>query len=215
MKTLHFIMDPQCGWCYAVAPLIDELTQLTTIDIKLYGGGLFSGANKRQLSADFHQQIIAMDNRITSLTGQVFSPTYYETLLDDKQRILDSDTPITALLAGGSLGLNTVAMLHRMQVDQFVLGRSQSDIANLANIATQLGASSRAFLNAFDLFSGEKTQQQIFKARQMLNLVGGSGFPTLAFEHSDGAFTKLDHSRYYGQPQQWLAYVKQLINTID
>ncbi|GAA0835661.1 DsbA family protein [Marinomonas arenicola] len=215
MKTLHYIMDPQCGWCYAVAPLIDALTQLTNVDIKIYAGGLFSGVRKRQLSAASHQQIVAMDKKITALTGQVFSHTYYTTILEDKLRILDSDTPITALLAAESLGLNPLAMLHKMQIAQFVQGRSQSDVPNLANIANELGASTLDFLNAFDLFSGEKTLQHINKARHMLETVGGGGFPTLAFEHSDGAFIKLDHHHYYGQSVKWLAYVKQTLNSID
>jgi putative protein-disulfide isomerase len=215
MTTLHFIMDPQCGWCYAAAPLIDALTELPDIEIKMYGGGLFSGANKRPLSFDFHQQIIAMDKKITRLTGQVFSQTYYTTLLEDKERIVDSDTPITALLAAEYVGINSVAMLDKMQIAQFVNGRSQSDIPNLSNVACELGASIMDFLNAFNLFNGEKTQQHISQARHMLERVGGNGFPTLAFEHADGAFTKLDHSSYYGQPQLWLAYVKQTLNSIE
>ena len=215
MKTLHFIMDPQCGWCYAAAPLIDALAELPTINVKTYGGGLFSGAHKRPLSADFRQQIITMDKRITALTGQVFSQTYYSNLFDDRQRVLDSDTPITALIAAESLGVDPIAMLHKMQIAQFVDGRSQADVSILASIAEELGVNSEAFLDAFNDFSDDKTTQHIDQARQMLELVGGNGFPTLAFEHSDGAYTKLDHSRYYGQPELWLDYVKRSIEKID
>ncbi|MBB1439044.1 DsbA family protein [Shewanella sp. SG41-4] len=215
MKTLHFIMDPQCGWCYAAAPLLDALTQLTNIEIKMHGGGLFSGAKKGSLSVSFHQRIKEMDNRITALTGQVFSQTYYSILLEDKQRIVDSDTPIAALLAAESLGINPLSMLHKMQIAQFVDGYSQSNIKNLTSIANELGLSSNGFISAFDAFNGEKTQQHIRQAGHMLDLVGSSGFPTFAFEHSDGAFTKLDHSRYYGQTGQWIAYVKQSMDTVD
>lgn len=215
MKTLHYIMDPQCGWCYAAAPLIDALTGLPEIDINIHGGGLFSGANKRQLSTEFHQQIIAMDRRITALTGQEFSQIYYTQLLQDKQRIVDSDTPIAALLAAKSIGVNPLAMLHKMQISQFVTGRSQSDISNLSNIVNDLGASPKDFLTAFAAFKGEKTAQHISDSRHLLELVTGNGFPTFAFEHSDGAFTKLDHSSFYGQPKQWIAYVERVMKTVD
>jgi putative protein-disulfide isomerase len=215
LKTLHYIMDPQCGWCYAAAPLIDALTELTAVNIKLHGGGLFSGANKRQLSAGFHQQIITMDKKITGLTGQVFSSTYYSQVLEDQQRVVDSDTPIAALLAAQSLGVDPVLMLHQMQITQFVEGRSQSDISNLTAIVNELGVDSAAFLNAFTLINGEKTAQHINNSRNMLHLVGGNGFPTLTFEHADGAFTKLEHSSYYGQPKQWIAYVVRVLKTID
>lgn len=214
MKTLHFILDPQCGWCYAAAPLIDALIERSDIDINMHGGGLFSGTNKRILSADFHQQIMAMDQRITTLTGQIFSQTYYANILADKHRIVDSDIPTTALLAARSIGINPITMLHKIQIAQFVKGRSQSDIGNLTAIAAELGASTSAFLKAFTDFSGKKTAQHIAQSRHMLELVAGNGFPTLAFEHADGAFTKLDHSAYYGQPQQWVKYVERVMKTI-
>ncbi|MFM2484658.1 hypothetical protein [Celerinatantimonas yamalensis] len=156
-----------------------------------------------------------MDKRITALTGQVLSQIYYSTLLDDKQRILDSDTPITAILTAESLGIHSVAMLHKMQIAQFIEGRSQSDISNLTNIASEFGVNTNNFLNAFSIFNGDKTTQHIVQARHMLELVGGNGFPTLAFEHSDGAYTKLDHSSYYGQPELWLAYIKHLTKKIN
>lgn len=213
MTTLHYIMDPQCGWCYAADPLIQALARDPRFTITLHGGGLFSGINKKPLPEGFKQQIIAMDKRVTQLTGQVFSDIYYEKLLNDKQRILDSDTPITALLAAEALSMDAVCFLHRMQYSQFVEGRSLADIQHLTDLATEMGINSATFIDTFRRLSGNETQRHIEKSQQWLRSVGGQGFPTLLLEHGDGQLRVLDHTRFYGQPAQWLDYVSAYLNS--
>lgn len=215
MTTLHFIMDPQCGWCYAAVPLIDALTELAELQIKTHGGGLFSGANKAAVTAEFSQHMLASDKRIMALTGQQFSDSYYSRLFADKERTLDSDTPITALLAAESLAIQALTMLHNMQKAQFIDGCSMADINHLTSLATQLGADSKSFVNAFAFFSGEKTNHHIAQSRHLMRVVGGNGFPTFALEHKDGTFTRLDHSSFYSRPRLWSAYVKQIVKDIN
>lgn len=215
MTTLHFIMDPQCGWCYAAVPLIDALTELAKVQIKTHSGGLFSGANKGAVTAEFRQHMLASDKRIMTLTGQQFSDSYYSRLLHDKERILDSDTPITALLAAESLGIQPLTMLHQIQRAQFIEGRSMSDINSLASLATQLGTDSKSFVNAFAFFSGEKTNHHIAQSRNLMRVVGGNGFPTFALERTDGTFTRLEHASFYSTPRLWSAYVKQIVKDIS
>ena len=41
MNRLHYFYDAQCGWCYAVAPLIWEAAQLPGVTLELHGGGLW------------------------------------------------------------------------------------------------------------------------------------------------------------------------------
>lgn len=214
MTTLHFIMDPQCGWCYAAVPLIDALTELAEVQIKTHGGGLFSAENKGPVTAEFRQHMLANDKRIMALTGQQFSDSYNTKLLSDKTRILDSDTPITALLAAESLGIQALTLLHSMQKTQFVDGCSMSDLNHLTSLATQLGADSKSFVNAFAFYHGEKTHHHIAQSRHLMQLVGGNGFPTFALEHQDGSFTRLDHSSFYSRPRLWSAYVKQIVQDI-
>lgn len=209
MNTLHFIMDPQCGWCYAAAPLIDVLTELTELSIKIHSGGLFSGVNKGPVTSEFHQQMKESDKRIMALTGQQFSNNYYSTLFAEKDRVLDSDTPISALLAAEFLGIQPLTMLHTMQKAQFIDGRSMSDINNLSLIATELGAETKSFLNALAYFFGNKTNQHIAKTRQLMRALGGKGFPFFVLAHKDGSLTPLDHSGFYSTPELWSAYVKQ------
>ncbi len=215
MTTLHFIMDPQCGWCYAAVPLIDALTELSEVQIKTHGGGLFSGANKGAVTAEFRQHMLASDKRIMALTGQQFSDTYYRGIFADKTRILDSDTPITALLAAESLGIQPLTMLHQIQRAQFIEGSSMSDINSLTWLATQLGTDSKSFVNAFAFFSGEKTNHHIAQSRHLMRVVGGNGFPTFAVEHKDGTFTRLDHGSFYSTPKLWSAYVEQIVKEIS
>jgi putative protein-disulfide isomerase len=210
MTTLHFIMDPQCGWCYAAAPLVDALIAVPALQISVHAGGLFSGVNKGPLTAQFRHHIKASDKKITALTGQPFSDRYYDALFANPKRILDSDTPIAAVLAAGSLGIAPVAMLHQMQTAQFVDGHCMADIDNLNRIATALGADSKSFVHALAFFHGEKTNLHISQSRHLLGVVGGHGFPCFAIEHANGSYSKLDHSSFYGKPRLWSAYVMQI-----
>ncbi|MGL6011675.1 MAG: DsbA family protein, partial [Shewanella oncorhynchi] len=41
-RTLHAIIDPLCGWCYAAAPLLDAAAK-AGFTIKLHGGGMLTG----------------------------------------------------------------------------------------------------------------------------------------------------------------------------
>jgi putative protein-disulfide isomerase len=211
MTTVHYIMDPQCGWCYAAAPLLDALESIADLPIKLHGGGLFAGARKGPVSTEFRQYMRATDHKIMALTGQVFSERYTSQLLADPARIVDSETPTSALLAVASLGINPIDMLHLMQISQFVDGYPMSDLPVLAKLAGSLGATRPKFLQAFAIFQGEKTSQHFATSQQLLAVVGGHGFPTFALELADGSFSKLDHAAFYQQPAAWRQYVGQQI----
>ncbi|MGO1296287.1 MAG: DsbA family protein [Vibrio sp.] len=212
MTTIHYIMDPQCGWCYAASPLMQALALDPRYTIQLHGGGLFSGANKTVLPEDFKQQIMMMDKRVTQLTGQLFSDIYYAKLLNDAERILDSDTPMTALLAVEALGGDALSLLHRMQIEQFVEGRSLAEINHLTDLVTEMGIKPTDFLAAYQRLTGNDTHQHIEHSRRLLRSVGGQGFPTMIIEHNASQYSVLEHSRFYGQPKQWCDYVSAHLN---
>lgn len=47
VKTLHYIYDPLCGWCYGIAPFI-QAAHKQGVTIALHGGGMITGSQRRR-----------------------------------------------------------------------------------------------------------------------------------------------------------------------
>ena len=127
MSTLHYIFDPLCGWCYAAAPLIDAARNQSALTIVLHGGGMLTGSNRRQITAQWRDYVIPHDRRIAKLTGQPFGERYFEDLLRDSTAVLDSEPPTTAILAAEEISGYGLDMLHRVQHAHYAEGRRIAD----------------------------------------------------------------------------------------
>ena len=49
-KTLHYLFDPLCGWCYGAAPVLSALQGQPSVNVELLPTGLFSGEGARPMS---------------------------------------------------------------------------------------------------------------------------------------------------------------------
>ena len=97
--TLHYIYDPLCGWCYAVAPLVRAARGV--LPVVGHGGGMLTGARRKRVSPEWHDYVLPKDAQIAALTGQVFGRAYQEGLLRDHTAWLDSEPPTAGVLAAG------------------------------------------------------------------------------------------------------------------
>jgi len=210
--TLHYIFDPFCGWCYAAAPLIAAAASLPEIDIALYGGGMLSGINVRQIDEDWRSHVIPHDQRIAEISGQPFGKAYYDGLLRDLSAVMDSAQPIAAILAAESLNGQGLAMLQRLQTAHYRDGERISDTPILIKLATELGHDETAFNQALLQQQGPVTEHHISAARKFLGQIGGQGFPTMALARADGKWLVLPSSQYLGKVDDWLAFLKQQID---
>lgn len=102
--TLHYIFDPLCAWCYGAAPLIRAAQNLPGLRIALHAGGMMAGDNRRNIDDEWRRHVLPHDKRIAQLTGQPFGEAYFNGLLHDTTAVLDSEQPITAILAAEALG---------------------------------------------------------------------------------------------------------------
>ncbi|MCL1088251.1 DsbA family protein [Shewanella profunda] len=205
-RTLHAIIDPLCGWCYAAAPLLDVAAK-AGFTIKLHGGGMLTGPRRKQIDANWRDYVMPHDLRIAELTGQTFGENYFDGLLRDTTIVLDSAPPIKAMLAVEAIGGDSLAYLHSVQLAHYRDGHSASDEGNLARIATELGLDPAAF--ALHYAQGEgKLYKHIAASRALLNQIGAQGFPSMAMEAEDGKLTAININRFYGQPAQWLSHLE-------
>lgn len=199
-STLHYILDPLCGWCYAVAPLVQAAHKL--LPIQLHAGGMMAGPNRRPVTPQLRQMVEPHDSRIAQLSGQPFGEAYRDVLLCDQSAVFDSEPPITAMLAADESAGRGLDLLARMQTAHYVEGRRISDPAVLRTLTLDIGLDGPTFDAAYAAQQGEPTWAHIRASRKLLAHVNGSGFPTLALEHR-GHYEVVDIMRYLGQPSAW------------
>jgi putative protein-disulfide isomerase len=206
--VLHYIYDPMCGWCYGAAPLLTAAREIDGLVIALHGGGMMTGSNRKQVSAQLRNYVMQHDYRIAAMTGQPFGDDYFNGLLLDTTATLDSEPPITAILAAEAGGGHGLEMLTRIQTAHYVQGLRVADGAVLRSLALEIGIGPVAFDEAFAALAGAATQAHIADSRALLNMVGGQGFPTFALQRG-AQMQMLDAGRFLGHADAWKAILEE------
>jgi putative protein-disulfide isomerase len=210
MMQLHYIFDPVCGWCYGAAPLISAARNIPGLNLVFHAGGMMTGSNRRQVTPQLRNYIVASDERIAQMTGQVFGKQYVDGLLRDSSAVFDSAPPSTAILAAEELAGRGLDMLKQLQVAHYVHGQRIADFGVLQSIAKAMGLDNSAFAAAYTRLDGMETQKHFDKSRDLLARVGGQGFPTMALEHADGRMERIDLGQWLGQPAEWSDYLRKI-----
>lgn len=209
--TLHYIFDPLCGWCYGAAPLVKAAQTLPGLTIALHAGGMMIGNHRRTIDESWRNYVIPHDRRIAELTGQTFGAAYFDGLLRDTSAVMDSEPPISAILAAERLAGRGLDMLHRLQEAHYQEGQRIADTSVLEALAQELGLTLTAFSAEMHATSGAPTAQHIAKSRALLAKVQGQGFPTFALQESTGQLHQLPIAPYLGDVDGWKAWLNSLI----
>lgn len=205
-STLHYIYDPMCGWCYGAEPLIEAARAVTRIEA--HAGGMMMGSQRRPVTPELRRYVNEADQRIAHLSGQPFGAAYKDGLLNDSGAVLDSEPPITAILAAEQVSSQGLALLARVQTAHYVEGRRVAERQVLGDLAADIGIARAAFERAYDDFAGPATKEHVVATRTLMNRIGATGFPSLALER-DGVFTRIELAPYLGRPDAWLAFLGQ------
>ena len=213
MSTLHYIFDPLCGWCYAAAPLIDAARNQSALAIVLHGGGMLTGSNRRQITAQWRDYVVPHDRRIAQLSGQPFGERYFEDLLRDTTAVLDSEPPTTAILAAEEISGYGLDMLHRVQHAHYAEGRRIADHDVLSELANEIGLDASTFSASVARLAGSATEAHFRDSRACLARTGGQSFPTLALEQPDGRLARIDLGEWLGRPADFAAALRDALLT--
>ena len=200
MPTLHYIFDPLCGWCYGAAPLVEAARAVPGLTVAFHGGGMMTGSNRRQITPEWRGYVLPHDRRIEQLSGQPFGDAYINGLLNDTTAMMDSEPPITAILAAEALAGQGLDMLQRVQRAHYVDGLRIADLPVLVALAQELGLDGAAFQAEYARQAGAATQQHIDASRALLAQVGGQGFPTFVLDDGSGKLSVIDIGDFLGQP---------------
>lgn len=185
-KTISYLFDPLCGWCYGATPTLSGMVDIPDITIELLPTGLFSGERARSMDVDLADYAWSNDQRITRLTGQSFTERYRTSVLGDRQQLFDSGLATVALTA---VSLTTptreLEALKVIQVARFVDGKDITKLQTLATILKALGLEEAAsmiespninLLNAYSSrINRAKVLMQKFNARGVPTFIASSG----------------------------------------
>lgn len=182
------LIDPLCGWCYGAMPQVAALRErIGAGRLELMPTGLFAGKGARPMTSQFRNYAWANDQRIAALTGQTFSQTYYDRVLSDEMRALDSG-PASLVLALADLIApgSSFDLLVALQQARFVDGRDVTDQQVLTDIAVASGLPAAALAAGFrNPDQMELAVDRITAGRRHLSRHGLEGVPALLRHHGD------------------------------
>lgn len=214
-KTVIYLFDPLCGWCYGASPALASLAGLAGLALDLLPTGLFSGAGARPMDEGFAAYAWANDQRIQAMTGQPFSGLYRTRILADRRRPFDSG-PATQALTAVSLTApeREFQALAAIQAARYVDGRDVTAAQTLSDILAGLGLAAAAALVAGreggqDGALTAATAARVERGRQLMAEHRANGVPTLLFD--DGSHRrKLDSDILFSKPGRLAALLRAL-----
>ena len=200
-KTLYYLFDPLCGWCYGAMPALSALGDVPSVKIELLPTGLFAGGGARPMNSEFAAYAWSNDQRIERLTGQRFTEQYRERVLGDRQRLFDSG-PATVALTAVSLTAPTreLEALKAIQNARYVDGKDTTSSATLADLLRGLGleqAAARVAQPDEDLLTANRAR--INRAQALMREFGAHGVPTLVAESGAKRWV-VNHADFYSNP---------------
>ena len=208
--TLHLIADPLCGWCFGAEPLLRSSEALPGLNIQLHLGGLFSSPNNQTINQEMRRFISTHHERISQLSGQIPGKQFFD-LLNSEAVVLDSSPPIRAILAAEKINADVLPYYHAIVDAHFMDGRRIAEEHTLREIAAESGMEMTSFQQSFDSLSAAQVDQHIRESRDLMQTVGGRGFPTFVLE-LDGQRQLLNHQSFYHDPLGWQETLRTLMN---
>ncbi|AIJ45657.1 protein-disulfide isomerase [Comamonas testosteroni TK102] len=207
-KTLHYVFDPLCGWCYGAAAAVAALGEAPEVELRLLPSGLFSGAGARPMDDDFAAYAWSNDQRIERLTGQRFSERYRSQVLSDRKQRFDSG-PATLALSAVSLTApeRELEALEAIQHARYVNGEDITRPEPLTAVLQARGLEqAAACLLRSDGELLAVNRARIEGAKALQSQLGARGVPSFILE-THGQRQLLNSSAAYANPQ---AFAEQI-----
>lgn len=207
-RTIHYIYDPLCGWCYGALPALQALQAQTGITLQMHPSGLFSGAGARPMDSEFATYAWRNDQRIASLTGQRFTERYRIQILETAGLRFDSG-PATLALTAVHLAQpeRELDALQAIQQARYIDGLDTTRTDILVTVLQAQGLDTAAtLLTASDENLQAHNLARVEQARSLMQQLGARGVPSLAVNMDHQLYT-IDTSEAYTNPQ---AFAHQL-----
>ncbi|MBV4507575.1 DsbA family protein [Pseudomonas sp. BW13M1] len=208
-KTLVYLYDPLCGWCYGAGGPLPQVLESTGLALRLIPTGLFAGSGARAMDDDFAAYAWSNDQRIERLTGQTFTERYRDQVLADRLQAFDSG-PSTLALSAVSLTSpeREFEALKAIQAARYVDGLDVTRLETLTAVLADLGLDAAAQrLTRLDSALQQANDDRVGQGRALLRRVGGRGVPTFVLQQADDALQLLPGGAIFSDPQ---AFIREL-----
>ncbi|KNX77260.1 protein-disulfide isomerase [Pseudomonas sp. 250J] len=209
-KTLVYLYDPLCGWCYGAGGPLPQVLESTGLVLRLIPTGLFSGSGARAMDDDFAAYAWSNDQRIERLTGQTFTERYRDQVLADRVQAFDSG-PSTLALSAVNLTSpeHEFEALKAIQAARYVDGLDVTRLETLTAVLANLGLNAAAErLTRPDSALLQANDDRVGQGRALLGRVGGRGVPTFVLQQADDAMQLLPASAIFSDPQAFIRELK-------
>ncbi|SFW20999.1 DsbA family protein [Nitrosovibrio sp. Nv17] len=182
-KTLWYVADPMCSWCWGFSPVVEAIRReyRDRLGMELLLGGLRPGT-RHALPAAQREEILHHWHAVRQATGQPFQ---FEGALPPGF-IYDTEPASRAVVAASLLHPGEVfAFFRSVQSAFYAAQRNVTDPAVLMQLAEEVGLDAQHFSRLLDSDTArDLTQDHFQRARQW----GIQSFPTLvAQDGSDHA----------------------------
>lgn len=204
-KTLSYVFDPLCGWCYGAIETVSVLSGIPAVQLHLMPSGLFSGPGARPMDDAFAAFAWSNDQRIERLTGQAFSERYRDQVLADRRQMFDSGPASIALTAVAlTAPERELEALEAIQRARFVEGLDVTKPETLAALLHAHGLDqAAALLTEPGSRLVEAHRARVARAQALLQAFGARGVPAFILEDDSGR-RLLDGSSVHANPQSFL-----------
>lgn len=182
MKTLYYVADPMCSWCWGFHAALMEVKANLPRDIPLvYVMGGLARDSDEPMSDETKLYVQNAWRAVTSETGAEFNWDFWKVCQPRRSTYPSCRAFYAAKAQGDAEG---VEMFEAIQRAYYQEARNPSDVETLVALADEVGLDVDQF--EADLLSEEieKEMQDGFNIRRFLN---ANEFPSLVLKNDDAA----------------------------
>jgi putative protein-disulfide isomerase len=177
-RTLYYVHDPMCSWCWGFAPTLDELLAALPAELHLCRllGGLAPDSDQ-PMPEETRQYVQRQWRNIQErIPGTPFNFDFWTLCAPRRSTYPACRAVIAARQQGEDLDAR---MTRAIQQAYYLQARDPSDPDTLVALAAELGLDTSDFATA--LWS-EAVQQQLLDEIRRSRELGAEGFPSLILE---------------------------------
>ncbi len=183
-KTLIYVIDPMCSWCWGFSPVLDELISRyqERISFQLMVGGLRPG-NTERFDDSRRGYILQHWHAVQERTGQPFNFNFQmgATFTYDTEPASRAIVVVRKLVPGQEW-----AFLKEIQTAFYVRNADVTKIEVLEGLVVKLGMDGTSFCQTYQ---DSRTKQAVWEEFDQAREMGVSGFPALLSRQGESVST--------------------------
>ncbi|MDH3503176.1 MAG: DsbA family protein [Nitrospirota bacterium] len=173
-KSLIYVVDPMCSWCWGFSPVIEDVARRyrDQVTIELLLGGLRPG-NVERFDEQRRAYILSHWHAVHERTGQAFNFEFQP----EPSFTYDTEPPSRAVVVVRQLAPDKeFVFVKSVQEAFYVKNANVTQEKILADLASAQGVDRGQFL---EWFNNPAIKQSVWQEFDQVRQLGVSGFPTL------------------------------------